>query len=227
MKPFYILIAVFVVSLIVTKLLNSNFDYYLSGKIALSVMLLFTSIGHFKFTKGMSLMLPEFIPFKTGIIYFTGIIEIIAAICIFVPSLEKITGILLIAFFILILPTNIYALVNFPGCSNYDEEVSKGTKFFIYSKNEIKFYVYNNQAQFQSIELKNHPKNYVLFGKIKISRTTNLADLQKAFPIAYKNYKNEKGISFLRLKFNAKWDDEIQIGIENDEVTSISYWNPC
>lgn len=122
-------------------------------------------------------------------------------------------------------PENI--VEDFPGCSNYDEEASKGTKFYIHSKNDIKFYVYNNQAEFQNIELKNYPKNYVLFGKIKISRTTNLTDLQKAFPIAYKNYRKEKGISFLRLKFNAKWDDEIQIGIENGKVTSISYWNPC
>jgi uncharacterized membrane protein len=51
----------------------------------MSVMLLFTAIAHFKFTKGMTMMLPGFIPFKTETVYLTGIIEIVAAIGLFIP----------------------------------------------------------------------------------------------------------------------------------------------
>ena len=56
-------------------------------------------------------MLPDFIPYKTATIYLTGIIEIAAAIGLFIPSFSVITAWLLITFFILILPANIYAAI--------------------------------------------------------------------------------------------------------------------
>lgn len=111
MKPLFVLIGVFVFSLIGTKIFKSEVDHRLSGKIALSAMLLFTSLGHFMFTQGMSKMLPDFIPFKIALVYLTGFIEIAAAIGIFIPTLRHMTGILLIVFFILILPTNILAAI--------------------------------------------------------------------------------------------------------------------
>ena len=111
MKPLFVLVCVFAVSLIGTKIFKHYFDYKLSGKIALAVMLLFTSLGHFLYTKGMSMMLPDFIPFRIELIYLTGIVEIAAAVGIFIPGLRTITGILLIVFFILVLPANIYAAI--------------------------------------------------------------------------------------------------------------------
>ncbi|MGN6509108.1 MAG: DoxX family protein [Chitinophaga sp.] len=111
MKPLFVLLIVFFIALIGTRLFRQDFDYRLSGKIALAAMLLFTSMGHFMFTKGMSMMLPGFVPFRVELVYLTGIIEIAAAIGIFIPGLRVITGILLIAFFVLILPANIYAAV--------------------------------------------------------------------------------------------------------------------
>jgi uncharacterized membrane protein len=74
-------------------------------------MLVFTAVAHFAFARGMAMMLPGFIPYKTGTVYLTGIIEIAAAIGLFVPDLRAITGSLLIASFILILPANIYAAI--------------------------------------------------------------------------------------------------------------------
>lgn len=111
MKPLIVLISAFVISLLVNKVFNGNFEIALSGRIAMSAMLLFTAFGHFAFTEGMTMMLPDFIPFKTETIYFTGIIEIVAAIGLFIPSLRILTAWLLIAFFILILPANIYAAI--------------------------------------------------------------------------------------------------------------------
>ncbi len=108
MKPFFILIIVFSFSLLLTALV-SRADVSLSGKMAMSVMLLFTSIGHFKFTRGMTMMMPERMPGKKEIVLITGIIEILAAIGIMVPSTSKLTGILLVIFFVLILPSNISA----------------------------------------------------------------------------------------------------------------------
>ena len=75
----------------------------------MSVMLLFTAIAHFAYSKGMAMMLPAFIPFKTLIVYLTGVIEIMAAIGLQLDYLRVTTAWLLIIFFILILPANIYA----------------------------------------------------------------------------------------------------------------------
>ena len=68
------LLGAFLASLIILKLGFGEFDYSLSGRIAMSMMLLFTSIGHFAFSKGMILMMPDFIPFKNIFVYFTGFV---------------------------------------------------------------------------------------------------------------------------------------------------------
>jgi uncharacterized membrane protein len=111
MKPLIVLLLAFVISLFSTKFLRSNYDFAFSGRIAMSVMLVFTAIAHFVFAKGMAMMLPDFIPYKTEIVYVTGIIEILAAIGLFVPAFRIAIAWLLIAFFILILPANIYAAI--------------------------------------------------------------------------------------------------------------------
>lgn len=92
-------------------MLNGNFELALSGRIAMAAMLLFTAIGHFVYTKGMTMMLPDSFPSRTALVYFTGSIEICAAVGLFVPKLRMLTAWLLIAFFILMLPANIYAAI--------------------------------------------------------------------------------------------------------------------
>lgn len=111
MKPLIVLLSVFAVSLLSTKFVRGNFELALSGRIAMSAMLVFTAVAHFSFTKGMEMMLPDFMQFKTETVYLTGIIEISAAIGLFIPSFRIVTAWLLIAFFILILPANIYAAI--------------------------------------------------------------------------------------------------------------------
>lgn len=110
MKPFFVLIVTFLISLVVLRLTGSS-NFFLAGNIAMSAMLMFTAIGHFVFPKGMELMIPGFIPFKKAMVYITGVIEIIAAIGMLVPSLQLLTAYLLILFFILLLPVNIYAAI--------------------------------------------------------------------------------------------------------------------
>jgi len=111
MKPLIILISVFVISCMTNKILYGNFEFALSGRIAMSAMLLFTAIGHFVFTKGMSMMLPDFVPFRIELVYLTGILEIAAAIGLFIPKFRMVTAWLLVVFFILMLPANIYATI--------------------------------------------------------------------------------------------------------------------
>jgi drug/metabolite transporter (DMT)-like permease len=76
MKPFIVLLGTFCISLIVLKFTIHHFDFSLAARIGMCVMLCFTAIGHFAFSKGMSMMIPDFIPFKTELVYFTGILEI-------------------------------------------------------------------------------------------------------------------------------------------------------
>ncbi|MCW3074685.1 MAG: putative rane protein [Flaviaesturariibacter sp.] len=112
MKPLIVLIGVFGITLVVTKIFQGRYKFLLSGRIALSAMLVFTAMAHFAFTQGMTMMLPSFIPYKTEVIYLTGAIEFAAAIGVLIPRLKAVTAFLLIVFFLLILPANIYAALN-------------------------------------------------------------------------------------------------------------------
>jgi len=51
-------------------------------------------------------------------VLFTGIDEIIAAIALHIPRLRKITGLMLIIFFITVLPANIYASMHHVNYQN-------------------------------------------------------------------------------------------------------------
>jgi uncharacterized membrane protein len=110
-KPLIVLLIVFGMSVVVLKLTTQKYDFRFAARIAMSVMLVFTAMGHFMFTKGMVMMIPDFIPFKTTMVYLTGIIEIVAAIGLLVPAYRVLTAWLLMLFFVLILPSNIIAAI--------------------------------------------------------------------------------------------------------------------
>ena len=111
MKPLIVLLVSFVIALIVTRLIVGDFNVALSGRIAMASMLAFTAIGHFAFTKGMVMMIPDFISFKKALVYFTGVIEILAAAGLLISSYQVLTAWLLIVFFIVLLPANINAAI--------------------------------------------------------------------------------------------------------------------
>ena len=111
MKPLLVLLFIFLLSVFISKISTQKYDLSLSARIAMCAMLFFTAIGHFAFTKGMSMMIPWFIPLKTELIYLTGFIEILLGIGLLIPRFKIYTGWILIAFFILLLPANIYATI--------------------------------------------------------------------------------------------------------------------
>src|SRR5205085_11743918 len=84
-------------------------NFFLAGRIAMTVMLTFTAIGHFCFRQGMANMIPPRIPFKKELVSFTGIFELCCAAGLLVPFLVKATALLLMLFFICVLPANISA----------------------------------------------------------------------------------------------------------------------
>ncbi len=56
-------------------------------------------------------MIPEIIPLKKPLVYLTGVFEIVAGVTMTMPFWTKLHGWILITFFALILPANIYAAI--------------------------------------------------------------------------------------------------------------------
>lgn len=109
MKPLLVLIGAFLTVLLIVKFTKGNFEIKFSARFAMGVMLLFTALGHFLFSKGMVQMIPSFIPFKLFLVYSTGVLEILIAIALFTSFQTSLMGLILLIFFLLILPANIYA----------------------------------------------------------------------------------------------------------------------
>ena len=111
MKPLLVLLVSFVLALVTLMLLTGYYKTALAARIGMSAMLLFTAIGHFAFTTGMVMMVPEIVPFKKMVVYLTGIFEIIVAACLLIEFTRVLTGYILVVFLVLMLPANINAAV--------------------------------------------------------------------------------------------------------------------
>lgn len=127
MKPLFILITSFILSLILIKILRHTYDLALSARIAISAMLLFTSIGHFIYTNGMVMMIPDFFPMKKALVELTGILEILLGIGILIPNTKIYCSWILIVFLLLMLPANINAAlknIDFQNATSHGKGIS-------------------------------------------------------------------------------------------------------
>lgn len=107
MKLLTILFTTFILALIATRIFQNDWNFLFSGNLGMAVFIIFTGFSHFKFQKGMAMMIPDFIPAKLFWVYFTGIIEIAAGIGLMIPSIRELTAILLIVFYVLVFIANI------------------------------------------------------------------------------------------------------------------------
>lgn len=107
MKLLSILFSVFIIALVGTKIIQGEWNWVFSGNLGMAVFIIFTGLSHFKFQKGMALMIPDFIPNKMFWVYFTGVLEIAAGIGLMIPQLREITAILLIVFYVVVFIANI------------------------------------------------------------------------------------------------------------------------
>lgn len=81
----------------------------LRGRISLAVLLIFTGTAHFYKTQQMAMMLPDYLSYKSEIIYMTGVLELLGAIGILIPRVRRLAGICLILMFVGFLPANVHA----------------------------------------------------------------------------------------------------------------------
>ncbi|REC50258.1 DoxX family protein [Chryseobacterium pennipullorum] len=107
MKLLVILFGTFILALLGTALFQGKPDILFSGNLGMAVFIVFTGLSHFKFQKGMAMMIPKFMPGKMFWVYFTGVLEIAAGIGLMIPSIREITSILLIIFYVLVFIANI------------------------------------------------------------------------------------------------------------------------
>lgn len=107
MKLLTILFGTFILALLATFIFQGKPDFLFSGNLGMAVFIIFTGLSHFKFQKGMALMIPDFVPGKMFWVYATGVIEIAAGIGLMIPSIRELTAILLIVFYVLVFIANI------------------------------------------------------------------------------------------------------------------------
>lgn len=109
MKPLVVLIGTFCIAVSIGKWINGTWEIIGPGNIAMCAMLFFTGMAHFIFVPGMKMMLPDFLPFKTGIVYLTGGLEFVFGLLLLFPATRNVGSIGLIVFFTALLPANIQA----------------------------------------------------------------------------------------------------------------------
>ncbi len=89
------------------SLLKNRLSHSQTGLIPVSLLLVIAGIAHFFFSKTMVAMIPDMLPYKLELVYFTGVLEILAAIGLLLPKWRVLTSILLLIFLLAVLPANI------------------------------------------------------------------------------------------------------------------------
>ena len=119
MAPLIVLLVSFgIVFLIDRFILHRRLGLGFIGRLSMAVMLIVTGIAHFTNTAEMIEMMPDLLPAKREIVYFTGICELLAVVGLLWDKTAKLTAVLLMIFFLAVLPANIAGslkAVNFGG----------------------------------------------------------------------------------------------------------------
>jgi uncharacterized membrane protein len=110
MATFVLLLCFFI--LFVVKQCNVAISYQKIGRISMSVMLSFIGLSHFFIPENLMEMLPPIFPFPLFIVYITGVLELLFGVLLLFDKTYKMTGKILIVYFILIWPANIYHAIN-------------------------------------------------------------------------------------------------------------------
>ncbi len=113
MAPLIFLLATFVILYLLNRFaLNGRLTLSFIGRASMAVMLTVTGVVHFTSTDWMVGVMPDFIPAKRELVWFTGVCELAAVVGLLWNRFSRLASILLIIFFVLILPANIAESLN-------------------------------------------------------------------------------------------------------------------
>src|SRR5215204_4360966 len=101
MAPLIFLLGTFGILYLANRfVLNGRLSTSFIGRASMSVMLIVTGVSHFTNPEPMVEMMPEFVPVKLWLVYFTGVCELLAVIGLVWDRTAQLTSVMLIIFFI-------------------------------------------------------------------------------------------------------------------------------
>jgi uncharacterized membrane protein len=116
MKTPIIFLLILTVPYFVVKALSAYTEYNLNPRVAavigLSLLFIFTGLGHFMITEQLVIMMPEWVPERVLIVHLSGLFEFALATGFLIHQTRRIAGWIAIVALILFSPLNIYAAVN-------------------------------------------------------------------------------------------------------------------
>jgi uncharacterized membrane protein len=107
-----LMLAPYLVFRLLSMVAHRDFDARKTAAIGLTLLFIFTGVGHFIETGPMSQMLPPWVPARVPLIYLTGMLEFTIAIGFLFGKFRYLTGWVAIAVLVLFFPGNIYAAIN-------------------------------------------------------------------------------------------------------------------
>lgn len=108
MAPLLILIVGFIILAAINYLLlGKKCSWSFTGRLAMSIMLLFTGMAHFTNTNLMVDMMPDALAWKEPLVYLTGLLEWVLGLALLTTRWSVYASIVLLLFFIAVLPANI------------------------------------------------------------------------------------------------------------------------
>lgn len=90
--------------------LRKRKSWRLAGRIAMAAMLVMTGVAHFTRTEALAEMVPPVLPLPVALVYVTGVAEFLFAAVLLLYG-TPIAGWVLAAFFLALLPANVYSAV--------------------------------------------------------------------------------------------------------------------
>lgn len=84
-----------------------------AAAIGVGLLFVFTGSGHFLQTEAMAQMLPPWVPARLTLVYLTGVLELVIALGLFIPTTRRLAGWAAAAALVLFFPANIYAALNY------------------------------------------------------------------------------------------------------------------
>jgi uncharacterized membrane protein len=82
------------------------------GRVALAIMFLFAATGRLANPEGLVQMVPEFLPLRREAVFISGFFEMLGAIGLLVPRLNRLAGLGLVALLLVVFPANVNVAIH-------------------------------------------------------------------------------------------------------------------